>query len=190
MNLAHAPLSWLPLLIGACAAQPQMRNPAPGTIAGVVVDAKGRPARAKVAVVRVSGSHSMPTNDDGCFEFADLRDGTYLVTATTTEGQVAVLADVPTGSRATALPALSPGATLWVELCGRPSARLAVFLGDLRVHDFTLRENKPVPVVVPPGEISVLLYDGDLENERLIALGAGDSQELALALPSARQPRQ
>jgi len=183
MKLAHASLLPLPLLLAACAGQPRMRSSPPGTIAGVVVDAEGRPTRAKVAVVRGSGSHSMGTKDDGRFEFADLQSGTYVVTATTAEAQVAVLGDVSAGSSSVPLPALSPGATLQVELRGRPSARLAVFLGELRVHDFTLRENKPVPVVVPPGELSVLLYDKDLEDERRVALGRGDTEALTFTPP-------
>ena len=69
----------------------------------------------------------MGTADDGRFVFAELQSGTYVITATTSEAQVAVLGNVDAQSSGVLLPALSAGSTLWVELRGRPNARLAVF---------------------------------------------------------------
>ena len=194
MKLTRLALPLLPLLplgplVGACAvAAPVHEAPtATKSISGTVVDEHGQPARARVAVVRGSGSFSMGTSDDGRFVFEELDSGTYVVTATTSDAQIAVLGDVHAEGSGVSLPALSAGSTLWVELRGRPSARLAIFQGELRIHDFTLREDKRIPVVVPPGELSVLLYGRDLEDERRITLGAGEAEELAFAHPPARQ---
>lgn len=56
---------------------------------------------------------------------------------------------------------LQPGGTLALELDGTGEARCAIFVGDARAQDFTLRSGATTTVLLPVGEVRVRLYDGD-----------------------------
>ena len=175
-----APLALLLALWTGCAA-PGVDVPPPpispeGTIAGVVVDDRGNPVRARVAICRPSGSRSTVTADDGRFEFEDLDDTGWVVTATTEDGRFATLPNVEPGGFELRLPPLAEGASVVVEMRGRERMRVAVLQDGVRVHDYTVRDAQPRTLVVPEGESTVLVYDARRFEERHdLALAAGAS---------------
>ena len=105
------------------------------------------------------------------------------MTATTADAGFTTLPGVRPGTEGLRLPPLSPGARLHVTMTGHPRLRLAIFQGDVRVHDFTVRDGKREGVVVPAGEVSVLLYDAQaFERRRELTLTAGQAHELTFEL--------
>lgn len=151
-------------------------------VRGLVVDADGRPAHALVALVGEGGSWSMGTNSDGRFAFEDVPQWPRIVHVTTEDGRVAI---APIARGAESRFVLQPGAMLALELSGRANARCAVFSGELRIEDFTLREGKPASVVVPIGDTRVHVYDGlRVLSERAVHLAAGETSSVRFAVGS------
>ena len=121
---------------------------------------------------------SSRTGADGQFRFADVWQPTVAVTATTKDGRIAILPAVVRGTEDLTLPALEAGAILSLEMVGRPSARVALFDGDVRFEDFTLRDGKPQEIVLPARPVRVKLYGQDLEDVREISIEPGGSTEM------------
>ncbi len=148
---------------------------------GVVHDLDGRPVTAHVAAVCAGGSNSLGTDATGRFELELPSSSSVVLHAQTQDGRVAVQA-VPAGAREFTL-VVRPGAVLVLDLSGREHARCAVFQGDLRLEDFTLRESKPARVTVPGGDVRVRLYEGErVFTESSLTLAAGETRPLAFAL--------
>lgn len=152
-------------------------------IRGVVVDGAGRPVHARVAAVGDSGSVSGSTDDLGRFALPQIHWPVGAVHASTEDGQVAVSA-LEDPSRELALQ-LRPGSKLSIDLRSNDSVRCAIFDGELRIEDFTLRAGETADVVVPAGSVRVQLYDGDRTyEERTVEIAVGDRRALTFELPS------
>ncbi len=156
----------------------------PDAISGVVRDAQGRPVRAHVVLVfqEDGGSYGTGTSEDGTFVFQEIPPVECVLVAGTEDGRVAIERRV--------LPAhgpfelrLQPGSTMTLAMDGRPSARCAVWHGDVRVEDFTIRAGEPNSVVVPSGGIRIQIYDGDETlAESTVDLAAGERNDLRFEL--------
>jgi len=150
----------------------------PMRIRGVVVDADGAPTRARVAVVTATGSVSTSTGRDGRFEL-EAPGGVAVLHASTTDGRVAVAEDVAGGDDRRLV--VAAGAALDVTMTGRDRCRCAVFQGEVRVEDFTIRGAEESRVVVPAGATRVRLYAGDeVLAERTLELAVGDVSAVAV----------
>lgn len=191
MKLLHlAPL----VVLAACAAapsqtaQPELRRPAElatprGRIAGVLLDVHGQPVAGRVSLVRPGGSRTRGTGPDGSFAFDDLPLTTHTVYAT--RGTTwAVTSAVPAAESVLDLASelqLVPedeGAILEPRLEGRARARLAVVANGTLVVDVTLRADRDVQLVVPPGRLSLRLYGEGLDQRRTLSLDAGETHTL------------
>lgn len=163
-------------------AEPGPSEQVPNTVSGVVLDADGKPAEARVALVSSGGSFSTWTDPEGRFDLEAFAERSELaVHASTTDGRVAVQR-VPARGEPLRL-VLQPGATLTVDLAATEDARCAIFRGDVRLEDFTLRAGESSRVVVPPGPIRVRLYQGDrirVERETVVAQGETPSMRFEL----------
>ena len=201
-RLAMKPIAvlWAPALLVSCALHvhlhesptaaelrsPEMQRAATvpaGDVTGVVRDATGAPVRARVAAVVRGGSLSSGTDADGSFHLSGLdRWRTFVLQASTEDGRFAFRPGTHTAGEPVVL-VVRPAATLRLELEGRAKARCAVFSADTRIEDFTLRRGHPAVVVVPPGELSVRLYDGEIVHaEGSALLACGGHEELAFQL--------
>jgi len=158
-----------------------------GTITGVVVDDRGRPVRARVAIVSQSGSVSDSTDDRG--EFRLHTDGQDLVLhASTQDGRVAIRA-VNAGASDIEL-RVTQGGTILVDLAGPNDARCAVFADDVRIEDFTLRPGKPATVVVPAGDLLLHVYGQDdarqaIHQDVRVHVERGATESVRVDLPKA-----
>jgi hypothetical protein len=170
------------------------REPAPATapavheatvtraLSGVVRDASGKPVRAHVAAVGVSGSISQGTDETGRFELANIGWTDFALTASTKDGQFAVLVGVGCDAHGIEL-TVRPAATLSLRVEGVGSTRCAVFQGGIRFEDFTVHAGEPVQLVVPAGELVVRLYDADtIHAERTTQVAVGDSRSLEFSI--------
>lgn len=150
-------------------------------VRGVVVDAQGRRVKARVAVVGKSGSYSSWSNDSGEFEVPSGSWPEAVIHANTEDGQVAVQR-VKRGESDLRLQ-LRPGSTLSIDLAAPQAVRCAVFAGELRIEDFTLRPGETAQVVVPSGAVRVQPYEGDrIHEERTLELATGDARSLRFDL--------
>lgn len=136
---------------GSRAASPQEAFLDPPYVRGIVVDEDGSPVKARVAVVRENGSNSTTTT--GNFALPAPKLGSATLTATTEDGQIAWKTITAGDEGPFALIAKQPGAFLELELRGGEDARVAVFQGDVRLHDLTLRPHKAQTLVVPVGRV-------------------------------------
>jgi hypothetical protein len=142
------------------AVQPAAATIASTSIRGRIVDANGEPVYARVAIVRQSGSVSSWSGQDGQFDLQSFGGEQYVVHASTPEGLVAIR-PVQAGSSDVRL-VLQPGAKVKVEYAGADNVRCALFQGEDRFEDFTLRGGQDwSQVVVPVGAIRVRIYSGD-----------------------------
>jgi hypothetical protein len=164
------------------AVQPAAATIASTSISGRVVDANGEPVYARVAIVRQSGSVSSWSGQDGQFDLQSFGGEQYVVHASTPEGLVAIRA-VQAGSSDVRL-VLQPGAKVKVDYVGAENVRCALFQGEDRFEDFTLRGDRDwSQVVVPAGDVRVRIYTGDTvhaEREISVALGAEQTVEFDL----------
>jgi len=155
-------------------------------VRGVVVDEAGRPVRALVAAVGHGGSVSNTTGEAGSFTLPLRGWPARVLHASTDDGRCAV-EPLRAGNFDVRL-TVRPGATVVIDMSGRPHARCAVIAGDLGsgdvlVEDFTVIAGDPAKVVVPPGGIRVRLYDGDVVHaERSLDLREGATQNVSFAL--------
>ena len=155
---------------------------ATGTLSGVVRNASGKPVRAHVAAVGVSGSISCGTDDTGLFELTNIVWPEFALTASTNDGQFAVLEGVGRDAHGIEL-VVRPAATLSIRVEGAASTRCAVFQNGLRFEDFTAHPGELAHVVVPAGELVVRLYNGDtIHAERTTRVEVGDSRSLEFSL--------
>ena len=161
----------------------QSKQPArTGRLRGVVVDADGQPLRARVAAVGETGSASTRSDaSDGRFEIEGFENASVLH-ASTEDGRVAV-ASIP-GSGDEVRLVVEPGAELKIDMVGRDeNCRCAIFNGEQRIEDFTLRPGQMETLVVPGGSVRVLLYaGGDELAEHSVELTVGDSHALTIDL--------
>ncbi len=155
---------------------------ASGIIAGITIDESGHPTLAHVGIVTSSGSRSTGTSASGRFRFVDVSEQPYVLTATTKDGRIATIPRVDVGSVDLRVLVVDQGCKLVVAMTGRPTARLAVFQDEVRVHDFTVRDGKIAQLVVPAGLVSIELYGTDLSEKRRMELAPGGTAELAFAL--------
>ena len=159
----------------------------PRRLRGVVVDVNGDPVRARVAAIGDSGSKSM-SNDpsDGRFEIHLDGDDSVLL-ASTEDGRVAVETIPEPGEDARLV--VEPGARLKIDMIGRDeNCRCAVFQGELRIEDFTLRPGKTSSLVVPGGSVRVLLYArGEDLAEHSVELAVGESHAHTFDLSTNRR---
>jgi hypothetical protein len=143
------------------------------TIGGVVHGADGAPVHARIAVVGKGGSMSTWTDKQGRFSFSELHWPEFALHASTEDGRIAVAPAHP-GEHVELV--LAPGGTLEIDLDGMEKTRCAVFSGDLRVEDFTLKSYSTVRVVVPAGDVRVELYSGDTTyEERTVRVARGET---------------
>jgi integral membrane sensor domain MASE1 len=79
---------------------------------------------------------------------------------------------------------LQPGAKLKVDYAGAGNVRCALFQGQDRFEDFTLRGDRDwSQVVVPEGEVRVRIYTGDnVHGEREISVARGSEQTVEFKL--------
>ena len=126
-------------------------DPAAWTIRGNVLDEAGQPVRAQVALVYVGGggSRSRGTHKNGHFRFERLPEATFVATAVTADGRIAVVPDVRPGQEVELR--LGQGGRIQVALEDNPEGRLAVFHGEQRVHDGSFRSGDSRTLVVPAG---------------------------------------
>ena len=106
----------------------------------------------------------------------------YVLTATTKDGRIATIPRVDVGSVDLRVPVVNEGGRLVVAMTGRPTARLAVFQDEVRLHDFTVRDGKLAQLVVPAGLVSIELYGKNLSEKRRMELAPGGTVELTFAL--------
>ena len=154
---------------------------ASAVVSGVVRDTEGSGVQARIAAVGVEGgSYSTSTGADGRFDLTQVPFADLVLHASTEGGQIAVARSHP-GARGVEL-VLRPGATLVVELAGPEKARLAVFAGDLRIEDFTLKPGEDSTVVVPAGDVRLRVYQGDrVLEEREVNASAGSRVKIRVA---------
>ena len=148
----------------------------PVVVAGVVRDAAGSPVRARIAAVGEGGSWSSWTDDGGRFAVPEVWWPDFALHASTEDARVAI-APARAGQRDVVL-VLAPGGKIEVRLEGVEKARCAVFVGELRVEDFTIEAGERSRVVVPSGEVRVRLYEGGkvyAERSFTVAQGATTS---------------
>ncbi|TDJ78463.1 MAG: carboxypeptidase regulatory-like domain-containing protein [Planctomycetota bacterium] len=174
---------------------PPPQPAAPGTISGIVVDVNGQPADASVAAVRASGSLRMTTErsdeQKGKFEFTNLGDGEFTITASTKAGQVAIQGGVRidstqgvAGLRLT----LEQGAPLKITFDGsHDTARCAVTSNSVLIHDFTLRKGQTAEITVPPGMVFLQVYGGagadrTVYEERSLSVFSGEENETTFVI--------
>ena len=148
------------------------------TISGTVRDLNGNPVAAHVALVMRGGSYSMGIGKDGRFRFDDVRHATVTVSATTKDDRIAIQPNVERGTEDLHLPAVEPGARVTVTMTGHETMRLALFDGDARFRDNTVRDGKPASFVVPARPIRVRLYGNGFEQELETELSAGAEEKL------------
>jgi hypothetical protein len=121
------------------------------------------------------------TAADGRFEFALPRDVDAVLHGSAAGSLVGVLIELDGGAPLTL--ALTPGAALDITLLGRERCRCAVFQGDARIEDFTLRSDRTSSVTVPVGDVRLVVYDGgETLDESMYTLERGDSESLALEI--------
>jgi len=188
-------------LLGACvfhvhvhetrSAAPQVPGPRPaeitpivpapaGSVSGIVHGPDHKPVRARVAAVGDSGSVSTGTDEHGFFELADLHWDEIVLHASTDDGRLAVK-PVRTGTAVHVL-VVRPASRLTVRFDGDADIRCALFQGSLRVEDFTLRPGQASRVVVPPGDVRVIVYRGDdTVAEQRVRVKAGETREVVFA---------
>ncbi len=151
------------------------------TVSGVVVDATGKPVKARVAIVNAHGSVSSTTDDAGRFSLESHADSGLVAHASTEDNRVA-FQSVHAGANDVRL-VLAPGALVTIDFTGPSAIRCAVFQGDTRMEDFTVRPNQPARVVVPSGPVLVRLYgDRTVHVEQSFTVAAGDRQHAGFAL--------
>lgn len=153
-----------------------------GHVRGVVVDERGAPVAARVALVGADGgSMSTGTDDDGAFDIAPFRSGPLVVHASTEDGRVAVQSARDGASDLRLV--LRRGGVVRIDLASDDDVRCAVFHGHLRIEDFTLRGHESATVVVPAGEVRLRLYDGDeIHVERRLEVEPGNATEIELSI--------
>lgn len=173
--------------LGACITHetpPNSGTASTDIASGTVRDSNGQPVQARVAVVREGGSISVGTSENGEFR---LRDGPWpnvVVYATTADDQCAIRSGVPQDVTNIEL-VVQPAAAIVLRSDQPRDVRCALFQGDVRFEDFTLRAGKPARVVVPEGAIRVQLYEsGDTLAVRELRIVRGEEQ--AVDLSSAR----
>jgi len=164
------------LALAACASTPDPVTEPEGRISGRLLDAQGAPLHGYVSIVSSGGSETRGTQADGTFVFEDVAPYSHTVTGRTIDGRIVCVDGIQADQAGMQL-VVQPGATVWVELAGMPKARLAVSSGETRVHNFTLREGKRVPVIVPAGDVLLRLYSGR-DDERRLTLAAGESADV------------
>jgi hypothetical protein len=123
----------------------------PPYVRGIVVDEDGSPVKAHVAVVRKNGSNS--TTGTGRFTLPTPKSGSATLVATTEDGRIAWRTIAAGDEGPFTLVTDQSGAFLELELGGDNSARIAVFHGDVRLHDMTLHPHKAQTLVVPVGHV-------------------------------------
>jgi hypothetical protein len=152
------------------------------TVRGTVRDSDGRPVRATVAAV-ANGSKSVTTDQDGGFALADVPFDEFVLHASTEDGRVAIRTGIRCGMAVDLV--VAPGASMTLRLAGRDTIRCALFQGEVRFEDFTLRSGHDARVVVPPGEIRLELYDhASTALERTVRMETGGHEEIAFSLGS------
>lgn len=131
------------------------------SVRGLVVDAEGRPVRARVALVAPNGGSTASTTDDGGrFAMLTPRPGTSFVAHASTDDGLVAVRSIDAGEDDVRL-VLAPGGAITVEYTGEEHMRCAVFQGDLRIEDFTVRPpTHRSRVAVPTGEVRVRVYGG------------------------------
>jgi hypothetical protein len=171
-----------PVVAVESAAPKSVGNTASSSIRGQIVDANGNPVHARVAIVQQYGSVSSWSDEQGQFSLQSDWSDHYVVHASTPEGLVAIQ-PVDAGSSGLRL-VLQAGAKLKVDYAGAENVRCALFQGDDRFEDFTLRGPQDwQQVVVPVGEVRVRIYTGDtVHAERAISAARGADQTVEFKL--------
>ena len=132
-------------------------------------------------MVWAQGSRSTLTESDGLFELSPPRVDDLVLHGSADGSLVGVLTEIDDKERVRL--ALSPGATLEVTVLGGKRHRCAVYHGGNRIEDFTLRPNEGSSVVVPAGEVRLLVYDGaETLSEDTITVESGERQSLVYDL--------
>jgi len=177
----EAPAAWeasAPAAVSVMRSTPEAPAGDDHSISGSVHDDEGNPVAAHVALVRGSGSVSMGIGEHGRFRFDGVRGETVTVTASTKDGRIAIVPDVDRGTRDLVLPPVESGAHVTVTMHGRETMRVALFDGDVRFSDNTVREGKPASFVVPARPVRVRIYGDGFEEEVEAELSVGAKQEL------------
>jgi hypothetical protein len=152
-----------PLIVRAGDAGVVLRLQAGGIIRGRVVDAAGkaRPANIAVANEGKGSVGSRTSTRDGNLQFKGLLEGTYSVSATTSDGLSGRRSGIVVAPGATVdgiEVVLTPGARLSVRYGGKTRVAFEVlqdgvtFTGDQSVPD------SPTVIVVPAGELEIRWY--------------------------------
>ncbi len=163
-------------------------RPHSSTISGFVVDTAGEPVRARIAIVSSSGgSTSSTTNDAGRFDLESPQRGPFAIHASTEDGRIAI-SPARGGDEGVRL-VLAPGGTVTIDFTSEQKMRCAVFHGDLRIEDFTLRAKADRrSVVVPTGDIHVQVYGGGKSpsggpgytNDHRVTIAQGETKTLRI----------
>jgi len=126
---------------------------------GSVVDADGKPVAARIALIGAAGgSYSMTLSEPRDFDL-ESPFGAAVVIASTLDGRVAVQRLRGGGQDVRLVLAL--GGSITIDFTSESDMRCAVFHGDLRIEDFTLRaKSDRTQVIVPVGDIRVQVYGG------------------------------
>lgn len=159
-------------------------QPERSLLRGVVVDVNGEPVAARVAAVGATGSSSMSNNaSTGRFEIEAFPNSS-VIHASTPDGRVAVTPIPNSGDELRLV--VETGAKVRIEMVGRvENCRCAVFRGEQRIEDFTLRADQSARVIVPVGSVRVELYaDGKTLAERSIEIARGERHDLTFDLSS------
>lgn len=154
------------------------------TVSGIVVDASGAPVRARIALVWANGSMAMSCNEAGRFSMDPPASEAVVVHASTEDGRVAIRR--VRGGEETRL-VLAPGGTIAIDFTSEQDMRCAVFQGELRIEDFTLRARSDSrKVVVPAGDVHLRVYGGGKSpsggpgytNDQRVTIAEGDTQSV------------
>ncbi len=169
------------------AAAHESRRSSP-VVRGTVVDTSGEPVRARVAIVGPNGSMSMTSDDAGRFSIESPMSDDLVVHASTEDGRVAVQSVHGAGDVRLVV---MPGGTITIDFTGEQNMRCAVFQGDVRLEDFTLRAKLDrTQVIVPAGDIRLQVYGGGTSphggpgytQDQHVTIAVGESKDVKFSI--------
>jgi hypothetical protein len=162
----------------------------PGVVlAGRVIDERGDPARAAIAIAQPGsttfGIHTLETKPDGTFRLANLDPGTFSIGASTADGRVGLIEKLALagGEEATDLEVkLVPGGRIRVRYDGAdPWGTIRILRGDTIVGMESLQKGASHEFSAPLGAVTVALrcYRLPRSEERAVTVQAGAVAEVA-----------